>query len=326
MKTRYIIIIITCILLAFSACKEKDDTALPSSLYVSGYTSMGGATLWKNGIETALPGTANARTTSLFVSGTDVYVTGFEDLNGSTAAVYWKSGTPNYLTNGATAAQALDVWVSGTDVHVVGFESNGSKKVAMHWKNGVPYILSSGLTDCEANSICISGGDVYILLQETNAGNARYLKNGVPTTLTDPSNAQLYANDIVVQGNDVYVSGYGDYNSIYTIAKYWKNGVRTNLGAGVYSSEARTIFVSGTDIYVAGLEKNSNTFSVATYWKNGVAVSLPDGTDGYVNSTFVYCNDVYMAGETGMHAKYWKNGVPVDLSSDFSALSGIVMK
>lgn len=130
------------------------------------------------------------------------------------------------------------------------------------------------------------------------------------TTLTDPSLAQLHVTGIFVADGNVYCSGWGDYGT-YTIAKYWKNGVRTNLGAGVYSSKANSVFVSGTDVYVAGEEDNA-TGTAAMYWKNEIATTLNDGNnDASASSIYLYQNDVYVVGATrpsGWQAIGWKNG------------------
>ena len=82
----------------------------------------------------------------------------------------------------------------------------------------------------------------------------------------------------------VYTAGFEENDAGQEIAKYWKDGQPTVLGAGTDGSYATSIAVSGSDVYVAGIEGNG-TNDVAKYWKNGVAVDLTDGTQrGYAKS------------------------------------------
>ena len=113
------------------------------------------AKYWKNSQPVILSdGTNDAWTTSIAVSGNDVYVAGMEwngksyqDANGyllkKSIAKYWKNGNPVNLTDGTEDAVARSIAVSGTDVYVVGME-NG---YATYWKNGVAVKLSNANSD-----------------------------------------------------------------------------------------------------------------------------------------------------------------------------------
>jgi hypothetical protein len=113
------------------------------------------AKYWKNSQPVILSdGTNDAWTTSIAVSGNDVYVAGMEwngksyqDANGyllkKSIAKYWKNGNPVNLTDGTENAVARSIAVSGTDVYVVGME-NG---YATYWKNGVAVKLSNANSD-----------------------------------------------------------------------------------------------------------------------------------------------------------------------------------
>ncbi|KKO89269.1 hypothetical protein AAW12_24515 [Sphingobacterium sp. Ag1] len=138
-----------------------------NDVYVSGYKSYASkgadntnkqmALYWKNGQEIILStGTgryATRLTSSIFVSGNDVYVAGMSrDPNtGESMAVYWKNGQEVVLAKGPTFTQALAIAVSGSDVYVAGENSN--RKV--YWKNG----QETNLTDCaEISSMVVSKG------------------------------------------------------------------------------------------------------------------------------------------------------------------------
>ena len=70
------------------------------------------AKLWKNGVETSLTnGTNNAVAYSVYVFGTDVYVTGFENNGTKDVAKIWKNGVATSLTNGLNEAEAYSIFV-----------------------------------------------------------------------------------------------------------------------------------------------------------------------------------------------------------------------
>ncbi len=100
------------------------------------------AVYWKNGTAVYLTsGATKAVAKSIFVSGNDVYVAGYEQtssLSSFTIAKLWKNGVATNLTNGT---RALSVYVSGTNVYVAGYESNGVGTPRL-WKNNIIVPLS----------------------------------------------------------------------------------------------------------------------------------------------------------------------------------------
>jgi len=102
--------------------KENDDKHI---VYVAGYqineNGVYIAMLWKNGAAQNLTdGTTNAIAFSVFVSGKDVYVAGYE----GAMAKLWKNGIAQNLTDGTTcSATAYSVYVSGKNVYVAGWTS-----------------------------------------------------------------------------------------------------------------------------------------------------------------------------------------------------------
>jgi hypothetical protein len=130
-------------------------------------------------------------------------------------------------------------------------------------------------------------------------------------------------NTCGLSGNTiVYAAGYennGNSPGSHKIAKFWRNGIATNLTNGTNDAIAKAIFVSNNDIYVAGREFNGTNY-VAKFWKNGVAVNLTNGNYfAQANSIFVSGTDVYVIGDesnaTGTQiAKIWKNGIATNLT------------
>lgn len=162
------------------------------------------AEYWKNGTLVKLSdGSKSTYTSSIAISGTDVYVAGHDitrlpDVNIEGVAKYWKNGVLVNLTNGSTPAMANAITVSGTDVYVAGTQWDGNatqysdgytvyqrNPVAKYWKNGTPVNLTDGSKWAEARSIAVSGTDVYVAGFED--GVAKYWKNGSPVILGDVS-------------------------------------------------------------------------------------------------------------------------------------------
>src|SRR5436190_3106233 len=230
-------------------------------------SSTDGATYWLNGTPVSLR--SGFMATSMALSGTDVFVAGLGTDGGREHPLAWKNGTrilwsetDSYSASRVNPAIA----VSGKDYYVVGKHNYR----ATCWKNGVEVPLGPDgdynfVSYSEANSILIVGDDVYVA--GTYRSKAAYWKNGVQVTL--PGGFQ--ATSIFVSGNDVYVSGTNYYLTTHPVAKYWKNGIGTELTEKYSDAYARSIVVSNGDIYVVGSEKH-----VAKYWKNRVEVILSE--------------------------------------------------
>jgi len=281
------------------------------------------AKLWTNGVAQDL---SDGIASSVYVVGSDVYVSGNGKNGSNNVAKVWKNGVAQDLTDGTKSASASFVYVAGNDVYVAGYELTpvpvgAAPSTVKVWKNGVAQDLTDGTKSASASSIYVSGNDVYVVGHESYV--AKVWKNGVAQDLSD----EYYysqAFSVYVSGSDVYVAGYEDRASSY-YAKLWKNGVAQELTDGTKRAQARSVCISGSDVYVAGYEG-----LVAKVWKNGVAQDLSDGnlTAG-AHSVYVAGGDVYVAGYEGLVAKVWKNGVAQNLSdgtNEMMALSVFVVE
>jgi hypothetical protein len=153
------------------------------------YSSEPVAEYWKNGVPVQLTdGTQAATAFSIFISGSDVYVAGFNCtafVPDCSEAAYWKNGTLTTLST-AMDSTANSVVVSGSDVYVsgdTGSVSVGNPLIAEYWENGAPTQLAESTAGVTANQIAVSGTDVYVV--GASGGVAEYWKNGTPVTLTD---------------------------------------------------------------------------------------------------------------------------------------------
>lgn len=205
------------------------------------------AILWKNGVRTNLTNgtTGDAYAYAVFVSGTDVYVSGQAIYE---AAVWKNEDAPVILDKDHYASNISSLFVSDGNIYAAGYTKSGmtNPSIATLWKNNTPTVLSDGTKYTEANSIFVSGNDVYIAGSEMiDAAHciAILWKNGVRTNLSDATK-YTEAYSVYVLGNDVYVAG-SEMNSEegkYT-AILWKNGVRTNLTDGTVNTRAFSVFI-----------------------------------------------------------------------------------
>lgn len=115
---RKILSAMSAVAIMIAGCSKDDkDTDVAPTVYVAGEQNVPGsglvvAKLWKNGVADDLSnGTTNATTTSVFVSGSDVYVTGNEATSTAINAKLWKNGVAESLSDGATYAKASGVFV-----------------------------------------------------------------------------------------------------------------------------------------------------------------------------------------------------------------------
>jgi hypothetical protein len=182
-----------------------------TNVYVSGgsYYTLAHARYWENGNPVDLTGNlyymsgdgnyGTPTTTSIYASGSDVYVSGFQSTTiGNPVAIYWKNGSPLFLsTDSLQGSMANAVVVSGTDVYVAGWQNIGNYSRAMLWKNGIADTLTSGNTSSTGTSLFVSGSDVYVAGYTWMLGGhyiATYWKNGAPVSLSDGTqNAIAYS-------------------------------------------------------------------------------------------------------------------------------------
>ncbi len=110
--------------------------------------------------------------------------------------------------------------------------------------------------------------------------------------------------------NGVYVSGY-EYNAQgKRVAKYWKDGVATDLSNGSTDAVANSIYCTDQEVIVAGYQTNATGKKVAVIWKNGVSTDLTDGSsDAEAKSVYAASQFfVMVAGEEAGVARLWQNG------------------
>ena len=279
-------------------------SASNKDVYIVGTGRDGVAHYYKNGVSMNITDATSLSPGGIFVSGTDVYVSGTILNSTHKVAAYWKNGVQVNLTDGTRDVTAIDIFVAGNDVYVEGVEANPS--------NG-------------------AGANNTILC---------YWKNGVRVNCTDGTQEVIpdYGTSLFVSGTDVYIAGYYNYTSASQIsAAYWKNGSRVDLTSVPGYAFGAGAFVSGPDLYVSGelayfkSPPGTGAIAEAVYWKNGVITHLTDSADGssVAKSVYVSGTDVYLPGVKGAAhggGGYWKNGAFISLPACETAIKMVIVQ
>jgi len=350
------LLIVVTFLLSLSCKKSNPNSFVDTNrVYVAGTQQSGTGTLakyWKNGQAVILSnGIPYANSTSIAVSGTDVYISGnISNNNTSSTSLYWKNGQQVVLADDNYFSLTNGIQISGNDIYVAASELGQNGMRPCYWKNGQISRFKDTSQASGPIGLAISENDLYIAgainqnypVQPNNFLGS-YLKNGQSIILEDKDSTDgeshiTGGSNICVSGTDVYVAGF-TINGAMSMPTYWKNGQPTTLVESVHivpSNQLLPIVVSGNDIYVAGVvfaPSNNNIASngIAMYWKNNQPIYLTDGShDAHITGISVLGNDVYVSGyeSNGRHwvAKYWRNGQAVNLSdgSNDEFANGIV--
>nr|WP_321237476.1 hypothetical protein [uncultured Psychroserpens sp.] len=338
---KVIVLNMVCMALFFASCSSdnSDDTELTNpenvTVYVvgtntneqdTGDSELDRALLWVDGELTVLTdGQTNAEAFSVYVSGDDVYVAGYEELgNGISVAKYWKNGVSVDLSDGSRDAVAYDILVDGEDVYVVGEQDSeipGGRDIATYWVNGISTPLTDGTEFASASSITLSGGEIHIVGAEGSF--AKYWVNGTSIDLTDGMDFAS-ANNISIDQGEVYIA-LRENREIngedVQVASYWNNNQITVLETNTSFAAAMGILADSNNLYVCGSSQTVGDSLILRLWLNGEILS--DSIVGEISSITKLGDDIYYAGFTGIglssKATYWKNDEMIILSSgDFS--------
>ena len=216
------------------------------------------AVVWKNGtvlyaFKTST-GYDSYKSISVFASGDDVYLLGYEQNRPGSSYVttyrLWKNNQKEYSFG---SESIFSIFVSGMYWYAVGYQNKGNSsypnRYATVWKNGVMQDInrmSNGTTSADVWSIYVSGGDTYVAGYEASSSSgdkAVIWKNGEKQNLSDGTMNEYTTSIYVTSIGNVYVAGY-EKSSSHSAAKIWINGKEQMLTDGSKSARANSIFVA----------------------------------------------------------------------------------
>jgi len=249
-----------------------------------------------------------------------------------TAFSFTTSENPGLTTavNGIVTTDSIRVlFPGGTDLTALkptitykGKSVSPASRVSQNFSTVLEYTVTAEDNSTKKYSVVatspswLDSANIYIVGREN--GYIYYWENGYKYSLGTTIGGYGMANAVAVSDTDVYVVGH-----IGPIAKFWKNGVVTDLTNATTSADAKAIKIVGNDIYIAGIDYGANEYVI---WKNGVRSLVANGAPLTYEAMGlgVSGNDVYVCGNVGVHAYVWKNGVATKLSdSSSSFVSGL---
>lgn len=208
--------------------------------------------------------------------------------------------------NTVYSSEIRSIFIYGEDVYAVGSirETEWSlEDIPALWKNGKMEIIRDVGTYSRATSVFVSNESVYVTIYAAGENKALLWINGESQILGDGM-----ANDVYVEGNDVYVAGQKD-----GVAVLWKNGVPQRLDNKYYGS-AESVFVRGNDGCVVGYwgAPGPNSKAFCYTWKDDINTNKMEPLgNGSADAVFISDKgDKYIAGELNNVAVFWKNGKP----------------
>lgn len=185
------------------------------------------AVVWKNGEPIHIGSNEiNTRLEDLYVSGNNVYVTGYETLQGKVTSKYWKNGVATPLSPGESVTYAKSICADNNNVYVVGYaEVNGNRSLKL-WKNGVVTNLISGKSVIRGGDVTVDNGNVYVTGYEQVGSRyvPRVFKNNKPMVIQYSNSTHAYAYSLQVLDGNVYVLGKQDQNGTAATRFIWENG------------------------------------------------------------------------------------------------------
>lgn len=340
---KYIFSILVVAIITISCSKDDNDSEpnTGSDIFAIGLDNavIPQNFIYKNNTKTLLSIEANenARISTAFVDGNDVYVTGSIRVTPATGspyiqACYWKNNVKVNLphtTSAETYANGTAITVINGDVYVVGefYASFSEKSRIVLWKNGVSSFVTpySTTTHYNSESICVYNNDVYVAGYGSNPTtdyNAKFWKNGIETTLSTNystcSSIIANQNGIHVLFEDQVIGGSG-FN---TAIKYWKDGVSTTISTlNTKRPELGKMAIKGTDVYITGGENAIGSFDYeACYWKNSVKTKLAGGLTLTGDIIKIAANgDVFITNELDDGPEeliYWKNNIKTTIGTN----------
>ncbi len=189
----------------------------------------------------------------IYLPDREVYVSGWETINGKQQHVIWKNGDLSILeSNENLSTEASNVFVEGNDVYASGYEG----LILCAWKNNKIIRYPQASATSYSNQLFVNSSNVYILHDQSSEPKytQRIWKNN--TVLQTSSPGINTFTQFKVVNNDVFIAGSVDTGVNKTAARLWKNNQLVNTQA-IQAEMDEFVFVDylNNDRFVVGAKK-----------------------------------------------------------------------
>lgn len=212
-----------------------------SDVYVTTHEEMK-CYIWKNGEKKIIDDAT--KLSSLFVKDRNVYIAG----SYNEQPTIWINNDRKMLSHETGCVN--DILVYDNDIYAVGYLGSVFNPQAVLWKNGKMEKL--GNNNSEANAILIHNGSLYIAGKNNNY--ATLWINGQSSTL---EYKKSHAYSVALLGNDIYVGGQGFDEDWRSCSRLWKNGTPLSI-ANEMGYQIMSVVADSEKLYIAGTGKNRN--------------------------------------------------------------------
>jgi hypothetical protein len=254
-------------------------------------------------------------------------------------AAYWKNGLLVSLADDQNLINSIaqGIVVSQGHVYVVGAYDNKP----CYWEDGIRYSLMLDLSKTGiATALAVKDGTLFI------SGDAE-ITQGIPYAaflwvVKSPSDIQQVAlapsnsfvNDMVLDGNLVYVAGKKSYGPCYWLWDGVNLSTNTLNNPNFYNGDLKSILLKEGKVYATGTyDVNGNLQVFSGYWIDNQFQNsglLASGTL-FRDLVFSPSGELFVVGNqkdqpNASYATFWKssNASPIQCSNEVSSISRIV--
>jgi hypothetical protein len=258
--------------------------------------------------------------TSNWISDANLYIAG--NARGSanniySVGAYWHGNQMVQLGSLDSHSLVNKIIPTPTMITMVGMSTFNGKGMATLWQNQGVVRLETFGEYSEATDMAIVNDVVYVCGFESTNGvrKAAYWTDGKINYLSSIQNESAF-NAIVVANENIYLAGFEKNNTGNKDAKFWINGIESNVSNSGSDDEIYDLKVVDGYTFAAG-RKGFSAASIPAIWVNGSLVSVNSTETGFVKALEVVKTanneyDVYAVGGRYINNKgqatFWKNG------------------
>jgi hypothetical protein len=272
-------------------------------------------------------------TVSTWISDANLYIAGNSRgsaANAFSVGAYWHGNQMVQLGSLDSHSLVNKIVPQANMINMVGMSTFNGKGMATLWQNQGVFRLQTFGDYSEATDMVIVDGQAIVCGFEATNGikTAAYWVNGEINYLNSIQYESAF-NAIVVANESIYLAGFEKNSTGNTDAKFWINGIETNLSNSGSADEIYDLKVVDGYTFAAG-RKGLGSSSIPTIWVNGTPLTISSTETGFIKALEIVKTanseyDVYAVGGRYINNKgqatFWKNGIvqPLEKTLETSA-------